>query len=159
MKWRNSLGQIWVHIKRISELCSITESCSKMFELSPHTTRGHLVWLVVSLWALQNCMCAVQFISWSRFCTKTSWMSSLKGYKVFGVALIIKENNKDIRIFTHIYSRVIQHFWRGSIFWWRYNQIRVSSAILANHLDSPHIELKKTHLWQNTHHVQEPLQK
>lgn len=103
-----------------------------MLELSPRTTRGYLAWLVVSSRALQNCMCAVQFISRSRFCIKTSWMRSLKGYKVFWVALIIKENNKDIRTFTLIYNRVVQHFWPGRIFWWRYSQIKVSIAILTN---------------------------
>ena len=135
----------WVYIKWISELCSTAGSCSKMFEVSP----VGLVDTSCDSWcprapcktACVPCNLCIA-ISWSPLCSKTSWMRSLKSYKVFGVTLIIKENNKDIWIFRQIHNRIVQHFWPGRILSWRNNHRKVPCAILTNqHTGEVHVAI------------------
>ena len=66
-------------------------------------------------------------------------MCSSKGYKVFRVTLIIKENNKDAGAWSVIYHRIVKNFRFPWMFWWRHNHWRISNTIL------PHENLGKVH--------------
>ena len=59
-------------------------------------------------------------------------MWSWKGYKVFRVTLIIKENNKDAGAWLVIYHRIVKNFRFWWIFWWRHNHWTISNTILPN---------------------------
>ena len=67
-------------------------------------------------------------------------MWSSKGYKVFRVTLIIKENNKDAGAWLVIYHRIVKNFRFWWVFWWRHNHWRISNTIL------PHENLGKIHV-------------
>ena len=67
-------------------------------------------------------------------------MWSSKGYKVFRITLIIKENNKDAGAWLVIYHRIVKNFRFWWVFWWRHNHWRISNTIL------PHENLGKIHV-------------
>ena len=67
-------------------------------------------------------------------------MWSSKGYKVFRVTLIIKENNKFAGAWLVIYHRIVKNFRFRWIFRWRHKHWRISNTIL------PHEDLGKVHV-------------
>ena len=72
-------------------------------------------------------------------------MWSWKGYKVFRVTLIIKENNKDAGAWLVIYHRIVKNFRFWWVFWWRHNHWRISNTILPNeNLSKVHVAPSKT---------------
>ena len=67
-------------------------------------------------------------------------MWSSKGYKVFRVTLIIKENNKDAGAWLVINHRIVKNFRFRWIFWWRHNHFTISNTVL------PHEDFGKIHV-------------
>ena len=59
-------------------------------------------------------------------------MWSSKGYKVFRVTLIIRENNKDAGAWLVINHRIVKNFRFWWILWWRHNHWTFSNTILPN---------------------------